>query len=119
MAWLDEKTVAVEGIGHDVDFMIDGARIFDITSSGKSSGPFGVDRDGPREVLQFPGPAGSFFSDGVSLLSSDQSGLSRWDPSDGARTGHLAGFRPTRHHPGSNDLAELVDGVLVRWRCPG
>jgi len=35
-----------------------------------------------------------------------------------ARTGHIADFRPTRHHRGAAEIVELVDGALVRWGYP-
>jgi hypothetical protein len=49
------------------------------------------------------------------LFSSDETGLSRWNLIDGARTGQIPDFRPTRHHRGAHELAQLTDGVIVRW----
>ena len=69
-----------------------------------------------HELTAFAGPGGTFFSDGQSLFSSDESGLSRWDVNDGCRTGYIAGFSPTFHHRGANELVQIVDNALLRWR---
>lgn len=37
VAWIDEKRVAIEGIGDDDDAMIEGARVFDLASLGTAS----------------------------------------------------------------------------------
>jgi hypothetical protein len=102
LVWLDEGRVAVGGIGRDEIEIVAGARIFEVTG------------EKPRELLSFAGPGGAFFGDGRWLYSSDEAGLSRWDPATGERTGHLPGFRPTRHHRGARELVELVEGKLVR-----
>lgn len=119
ITWLDDTTLVVGGLGDDDDEMIDGARIFDVTS-------FAEPREGvdsrwryAREITSFPGPAGSFFSDGTWLFSSDAVGLSQWDPADGARTGALPGFHPMHHHRGAGELVQLVGGKLVRWSSQG
>jgi hypothetical protein len=86
MTWLSEEKVAISGIGDDDIELIDGARIFDITSVGKTGDRRHSDWNWAREITVFPGPAGKFFSDGKRLYSSDETGLSRWDPQNGART---------------------------------
>ncbi|HEX6044661.1 MAG TPA: hypothetical protein VFZ22_09255 [Pyrinomonadaceae bacterium] len=115
MTWLGEHTVVIGGIGKQDWLIVDGARIFDLTRNGE---PWARDPDKyfPLEVFQFPGPAGKFFSDGTALFSSSEAGLSRWSVEDGARTGHLDGFRCTHHHRGTSELVELKEGVLVRWQ---
>jgi hypothetical protein len=96
IAWLDDRRVAVGGIGDDDIEIIDGARIFDATSLG--TGRWGDELRWALEITAFPGPAGRFFSDGISLFSSAETALSRWDPENGSRTGHLEDFRPTHYH---------------------
>lgn len=113
LTWLDENRIAVGGLGDDDNEMIDGVRIFDL-SLGSVDGVFWT--SDCCERIAFAGPAGVFFSDGKYLFSADQNGLSRWDVSDGSRTGFLDGFKPTHHHTGAGELVELVDNRLVRCR---
>jgi len=114
--WLDDNRIAIGGLGEDEEDLIDGARIFDISLSGSAGPRYRADWPWPRELTAFAGPAGSFFSEGQFLFSSDQTGLSRWDLKSGARTGYLQGFKPTHHHRGAHELAQVVDDALVRWR---
>lgn len=114
--WLDENRIAIGGLGEDEAYLVDGARIFDVSLRGSAGLHARADLPWPREVSTFAGPAGAFFSDGQCLFSSNNSGLSRWDFNDGARTGILPGFTPTHHHPGARELATVVDHFLVRWR---
>src|SRR5215470_16452554 len=116
ITWIDEKYVAVGGIGDDDILMIDGVRIFDITSSPDLDASQSIGAGSARELKAFAGPAGAFFSDGTWLFSSDKTGLSRWDLADGARTGQIPNFRPTRRHRGANELIQLIDGASVRWK---
>src|SRR5262245_29708046 len=95
--------------------MIPGARIFDVTSLGDPGPRWRSDLNWALELMTFPGPGGKFFSDGVSLFSSDDEGLSRWCIEDGARTGQLPQFQPAHHHRGAGELVRLHDGVLERW----
>jgi hypothetical protein len=119
MAWLDEDTVAIGGIGDHGDKVVDGARIFDITSTGPASPEWRSDWKWAREIAAFAGPAGRFFSDGEWLYSASKSGLSRWNTKTGIRTGHIDWFNPTHHHLGAGELAQISDGVLVRWITSG
>jgi len=116
ITWIDERFIAIGGIGEDDDLMIDGARIFDLTLSTDAlnfpdTGPWRA-----HELKAFPGPTGVFFSDGMRLFSSDGTGLSRWDLADGARTGQIPNFQPTRRHQGAHELIQLIDNAIVRWR---
>jgi hypothetical protein len=115
LAWLDDNRIAICGIGEDEEEMIDGARIFDVSSSGSGGIRWRADLPWPRELTAFAGPSGSFFSEGRALFSSDQDGLSRWDTNDGSRTGRLKTFKPTYHHRGAHELVQVVDDALVRW----
>jgi hypothetical protein len=113
LAWLDDKRIAVGGLGGDDKDMIDGVRIFDVSLPGCPGPGCRADWPWPAELTAFPGPAGSFFVDGQCLFSSDQSGLSRWDSNDGSRTGYLQGFNPTHHHRGARELVQIVEDALV------
>jgi len=115
VAWLNEETVAIGGIGDGDDKIVDGARIFDITSTGPPSPEWRSDWKWAREISAFVGPAGRFFSDGKWLYSASKSGMSRWGPKTGFRTGYIDQFNPTHHHLGAGELAQLSEGVIVRW----
>ena len=97
------------GLGNDDADMIDGARIFDVTASGRVSPGWRSDWEWAREISAFAGPAGRFFSAGTSLFSSNPEGLSRWSVEDGARTGHFQDFEPTHHHRGARELVSERD----------
>jgi hypothetical protein len=116
ITWIDEKCVAVGGVGDDDILMIDGVRIFDITSPPDLDASHSTGTGSARELKAFAGPTGAFFSDGTWLFSSDKTGLSRWDLADGARTGQIPNFQPTRRHRGANELIQLIDGAIVRWK---
>lgn len=115
ITWLDGTKIVIEGIGNDDSKMIAGARVFDITKTGKAGPEWRDDWEWALEIATFPGPAGKFFSDGLSLFSSSSEGLTRWRIEDGARTGHLPDFRPAHHHRGARELVELNNSVLTRW----
>jgi hypothetical protein len=117
MAWVDERRIAIFGIGDDELEMIDGARIFDAAVPSDKPSPYRC--QSVKELLSFAGPRGLFFSDGKSLFSSDETGLSRWSLSDGARTGQIPGFRPTHHHKAANELVEIAGGTFRRWNLAG
>lgn len=116
VSWLDEETVAIAGIGDDDNEIVDGARIFDVTSTGSASPEWRSDWQWAREITSFEGPAGRFFSDGKWLYTSAKSGLSRWDTKTGERAGNIDEFCPTHHHLGSAELARLSDDAILRWK---
>lgn len=116
VTWIDERFIAVGGIGEDDELMIDGVRIFDLTLSTDVHDDPDIGPYRAHELKTFPGPSGVFFSDGMRLFSSDETGLSRWDLGDGARTGQIPNFRPTHHHRLANELVQLTDDAIVRWK---
>jgi len=119
VTWIDEHRVAIGGIGNDDMHMIDGARIFDVTLQGKADPQWRTDWTWPLEITAFAGPSGLFFSDGTWLYSSDRTGLSRWDLRDGARTGHLKDFHPTRYHPRAGEFVQFGGRTLLRYKLTG
>jgi len=100
MCWVGDHLFAVSGIGSSEEFIINGARVFDVVNG--------------KEVLAFPGPRGTFFADGGRLYSVTDDGMEIWDPATGHRTGDFPGFVPAKQRKG--ELAALVDGVLTTWR---
>jgi hypothetical protein len=111
MTWISEEMVAIEGV--------DGVQIFDVTAAGPAREGWRDDVPWARERIAFPGPAGKFFSDGTCLYSADVAGLSVWDPHTGARTAHVDAFQPTHRHPGSRQLVQLSDGILIEGDSNG
>ena len=79
-----------------------GVRVFDVTIGA--------------EVHAFPGPRGALFAVGQRLYAAAPDGLEIWDPSTGHRTGRVAGFLPTHHHPTTGQLAAVQGSELLRWR---
>jgi len=102
MRWVGQNLLAVSGIGDDDEAMLAGVRIFDVAT--------GI------ELFAFAGPTGELFADGRRLYAAAPDGLQVWDPVTGERTGTIAGFVPTHHHPGAGELAGIADGQLRRWR---
>ena len=107
--WIDNRHVAVEGIGHPDDEMINGVRIFDIT-------PTDADTELAREVNVFAGPSGRLFADGDLLFSSDAEGLGIWSISEGALTGRISAFDPIAHSVLDRTLIDVKNGSVRRWR---
>ena len=106
--WVDNRHVAVEGIGHPDDEMIAGVRIFDITRPNQET-------EFAREVNVFAGPSGRLFADGDQLFSADDQGLSIWSISQGALTGRISGFSPTAHSLLDRTLMDTKGGTVRRW----
>ena len=114
MTWLNDQRVAIGGLSEDDAYMVDGARIFDVSVLGEPSPSNRTDWAWPREVATFAGPAGAFFCDYGWLFSSDQTGLSRWDVNDGSQTAHLDEIAPTHHHRIARELVQIAEGSLIR-----
>jgi hypothetical protein len=104
MCWTGENLLAISGIGGDDQAMLQGVRIFDVSTGA--------------QVTAFPGPAGALFAAAGRLYSAAPDGLEVWDPITGERTGTIPGFVPARHHPAAAELAGISGGVLRRWAIP-
>jgi hypothetical protein len=107
--WIGSHRVAIEDTGDDETPAC--TRLFDLTQAA-SPGP-GRTRQA-AEIAVLHGPEGRFFSDGTTLLSSGQDGLSLWDPLTGTRTEFTPGFTPAYYHPAARELVELSDGKIRR-----
>jgi hypothetical protein len=107
--WIGSHRVAIEDISDDQTPPC--TRVFDLVQAA-SPGP-GRTRQA-AEIAILHGPEGRFFSDGTTLLSSGEDGLSLWDPLTGARTGFTTGFIPAYYHPAARELLEVSGGKLRR-----
>ncbi|MFJ1764444.1 hypothetical protein ACIOD2_29270 [Amycolatopsis sp. NPDC088138] len=99
IAWVDDTTVAVQGIGTVHDQMLDGVELYDVTTG--------------RRTGLFAGPNGPMWSHQGLLYVTAEAGFEIWDPADGARIGFAEGFRPTAHRDGT--FAELDNDRLRIW----
>lgn len=109
MTWLDNYRFAIAGIGADEQGMRSGARIFDTRQVGEDEMLHGPT---VAQLLAFEGPAGRFFSDGQSLFSSDDSGLSAWDVANGTLRDKVPDFSPTHYHRGAQQFLQIDAGVV-------
>lgn len=111
LCWLDPGRIAVAGLGDDDLEIVDGARIF--LAGEPATESRGRRRATAAEATPFPGPSGSFLSDGRHLFSSASGALDVWDASDGARIARVEGFEPRRRHPRSGEFVQ-VDAAVLR-----
>lgn len=109
-SWIGSHRVAIEDIGDDDTPPC--TRIFDLTTA---TTPRGRTRQA-AEIAVLHGPQGRLFSDGTTLLSADDDGLSLWDPATGSLTGSIPGFTPAYYHPAARELLEVSDTRLRRCR---
>ncbi|WP_345705213.1 hypothetical protein [Kitasatospora paranensis] len=115
VVWLDDRRVAIGGLGDDDERMAPGVRIVD---AGRSE-PTGSGSRSAVGAVEFGGPDGPLFAADGLLFSAGPDGLDVWDPSDGARLGRVPGFRPVHHHRPAGELVRIDGGRLLRWRTPG
>ena len=103
VAWVDNKRLAIWGIGRDDDAMLSGARVFDVTTG--------------KETATFAGPEKTAFFGGEGrLFSAQDDGLHLWDASTGERVGIIKGFQPRWQR---GDFLIELNGNRVRswnWR---
>jgi len=111
ITWIDNSLIAIEGIGEDDELMVAGARIFDISQRHENDTRFEK-----GDIFQFAGPTGKYFSDGVSLFSSDKNGFCRWNIKTGYRTAFISHFNPTHYHKRAREFVQVCDGKLIRWK---
>ncbi len=110
--WLDERRIAVEGIGDDDLDIVPGVRIFDVSQPDRSRSSL---RNAP-EVGSFAGPAGRFFTDGDRLFSSSARSLSVWDIAARELAGRIEQFEPTIQSSLDRTLVEATGSTIRRWR---
>ncbi|MFE9749593.1 hypothetical protein ACFYOT_32180 [Saccharothrix saharensis] len=101
MAWLDDRTAALQPIGGLDRPAVPGVEVHDVA--------------GGRQVTAFAGPAGRMWGHAGLLYVATAAGLEIWDPAAGARTGVVEGFTPHAHNPRTGRFAELAAGRLRTW----
>ena len=111
VTWIGNHHVAIEDIGDDDTPAC--TRVFDLTQTT----PLGRGRARQAaEIAVLYGPEGRFYSDGNTLLSAGENGLSLWDPVTGTLLRFIPGFAPVYYHPAARELLEVSDTRVRRWR---
>ncbi|MFI9814519.1 WD40 repeat domain-containing protein [Saccharothrix variisporea] len=105
IAWVDERTIAIQRIGHDDEAMLPGVELYTV----------------PEHRLKglLAGPDGPMWAHGGLLYVATEAGLEVWDPGQGARTAVVEGFRPQAHNPATGAFARLSGGRLTTWTPTG
>jgi hypothetical protein len=127
LCWIDERTIAVWGLGDDDILLIPGVRLFDAESG--------------EEKFSFPGPAGGSQKENLQVVGKEQVFLhgtgtlifdgwlfawvtgkpfSAWDISDGAQVLEESDFLPLGYHRGSQEfLSLMLEGTMRISRVVG
>jgi hypothetical protein len=105
--WIGSHRVAIEDVGDDETPAC--TRVFDLTQATTDSP--GHTRQA-AEIAVLDGPRRRFFSDGTTLFSVAEDGLSLWDPATGARAVTVPGFIPVYYHPVAHEFIEVNDTSL-------
>lgn len=100
--WIGSHRVAIEDVGDDETPAC--TRVFGLTQATTDSP--GHTRQA-AEIAVLDGPRRRFFSDGTTLFSVAEDGLSLWDPATGARAGTVPGFTPAYYHPVAHEFIEV------------
>ncbi|NUT94947.1 MAG: hypothetical protein HOY78_23280 [Saccharothrix sp.] len=105
IAWVDERTVAIQRMGYDDERMLPGVELYTV----------------PEHRLEalLAGPDGPMWAHDGLLYVATEAGLEVWDPERGARTAVVEGFRPQAHDPASGAFARLSGGRLTTWTPTG
>ena len=120
ICWIDERTIAVWGLGEDDILLIPGVRLFDAESGEEKfsfPGPVGGSL---KEKLQVAGKeqafihgAGTLIFDGWLFAWAAGKPFSAWDISDGEQVLEERDFSPLGYHRGSQEFLSLVpDGKM-------
>jgi len=101
MAWLDDRTVAIQRIGPDDELMLDGVQRFDVETG--------------RVTTAFAGPSGRMWAYRGRLYVGADNGTEIWDPASGSRIALLEGLKPIAQSPHTGTLVEANRGALRTW----
>ncbi|WP_367137491.1 hypothetical protein [Saccharothrix sp. HUAS TT1] len=101
VAWVDDRTAALQPIGRSDRPPVPGVEVHDVVTG--------------RRLSAFAGPAGRMWGHAGLLYVGTAAGLEVWDPADGARTGVVEGFAPNAQNPRTGRFAEVSGGRLTTW----
>lgn len=127
LCWIDDRTIAVWGLGEDNILLIPGVRLFDVERGEEKSsftGPVGGSR---KESLQVDGQgqdfihgAGNLFFDRWLFSWMEGKPFAVWDISDGAQLLEEQQFCPLNYHPRSKEFISVMpDGQFRLSRLFG
>lgn len=100
MWWIDDRHLAVWGIGEDDYLLIPGIRIFNVVE--------GI------ELTTIFGPRGDLIFDQYLFAISKESGTSIWDITTGERLHLDPAFHPDAYHPQNKEFITLVEEDRVQ-----
>ena len=120
MCWIDNRTVAVWGLGEDDLLLIPGVRLFDVESGVEKfsfAGPIASPSTLPMNVRgkeqTVSHQLGTLAFDRWLFSWQPKGPFSVWDVNDGARLLIESDFAPLSYHPGTKTfLSQLVDGTF-------
>jgi hypothetical protein len=120
LCWVDNRTVAVWGLGEDDILLIRGVRLFDVESGAEKFSFAGPVCGEEKEVVRIKGKETTFLHRAGTLVF-DQwlfswmrgNPFSIWDISDGARLLEEQDFTPLGYHPVTKEFLSIwPDGIL-------
>ncbi|MGH8991822.1 MAG: hypothetical protein ACRDZ7_09890 [Acidimicrobiia bacterium] len=102
MCWVNERLVAIWGLGTDDEAMLAGVTIFDVQEAS--------------ELLAFAGPKGRLWSNGRRLYAAAEEGVTVWDPFTGQRTATLPGLKALAYNRWREEFVVRKGDELRRIR---
>lgn len=120
LCWVDDRTLAVWGLGEDDVLLIPGVRLFNVESGLEVQSFVGPVGGNQKEVVEVEGTertyvraVGSLMFDRWLFSWAPERPFSVWDVSDGARLLEAADFNPMAYHHGTKEfLSILPDGTI-------
>jgi len=94
ICWINDRTIAVYGLGEDDDWIIPGVRILDVETV--------------KEIGWFPGPKNHLIYDEVLFSCSREHGTEVWDLNTGERLLIEESFNPCLYHRGSKRFISIL-----------
>ncbi|GAA0582893.1 hypothetical protein HPO96_08880 [Kribbella sandramycini] len=104
IAWVDDTTVAIQGVGDNDEAIVDGVQLYDVRSR--------------ERIATIFGPKGRMWGNDGGLAVDGEEGLELWDVGEGARVGVVPGFHPMAYNARTRTFAALRDWTLRTYRLP-